>query len=217
MRQIGRITPRQATPAVLLAAALLTTVLLCAGGAQAQVQWQGQGPGGGRVERQGGVQAPPMPHYGPQGGGFGADRPPGNGFPGNGGQGYGGPGSGGQGYGGQGYGGQGYSAQGYRPPPRSDQQGDRTNYYDSQGRLQGSTERSAGGGVLRQYDADGRYLGRQDIPRGQPQPGTPQQPYQPPGGVSVYVDPGALMTAPQPAPEAAPRHNTPWFGDRTRR
>ncbi|WP_160000484.1 hypothetical protein [Roseomonas sp. 18066] len=126
---------------------------------------------------------------------------------------------GGQGYNPRGYGTQGYGAQGYRPQPFQEQQSGRTNYYGADGRLQGSTERSAGGGVLRSYDSDGRYLGRQDIPRGQGMPGRPTQPgdsNQP--GVQVYVDPGPLMTQPPAQPQdPAPRHNTPWFGDRNRR
>ncbi|ONG58716.1 hypothetical protein BKE38_02355 [Pseudoroseomonas deserti] len=170
------------------AAVALTAALLASGAALAQ----------GSI-----LNGPRDPAFGNQG--YGNQAPP---------QGYGG-----QGYNPRGYGAQGYGAQGYRPQPFQEQQGGRTNYYGADGRLQGSTERSAGGGVLRSYDADGRYLGRQDIPRGQGMPGRPTQPgngNQP--GVQVYVDPGPLMTQPPAQPQdPAPRHNTPWFGDRNRR
>lgn len=144
--------------------------------------------------------------------------------PGYGAQGYGTPGYGNQvppGYGAPGYGQapRGYGAPGYRPPPYQEQQGGRTNYYGADGRLLGSTERSAGGGVLRSYDAEGRYLGRRDIPRGQGMPpGLNGQPQTGRPEVQVYVDPGPLLTPPPAQPQdPPPRNSTPWFGDRNRR
>ena len=187
-------------PSTLLAAAL-ALALLAPGTALAQ----------GSVLRD--------PGYGAQGygtPGYGNPVPPGYGAPG-----YGSPGYGSPGYGAPGYGPapRGYGAPGYRPPPYQEQQGGRTNYYGADGRLLGSTERSAGGGVLRSYDAEGRYLGRRDIPRGQGMPpGLNGQPQTGRPEVQVYVDPGPLLTPPPAQPQdPPPRNSTPWFGDRNRR
>jgi len=101
---------------------------------------------------------------------------------------------------------------------QSERQGAETFHYDPWGHYEGRSQRSAGGGVRRYYDREGRYLGREDIERDfRRRRGQPGGSSTPENGVQIYIDPMPFLQEQPPDPAARPdfrRGRTPWFGGR---